>query len=254
MRRIYTYVIYALTLTGCIVSAPSNQVVNQTSLTNYTSIQMGRCVVMPAELVETMLGFDAYLQKTDEDKLLDGEYYGNVSYYGEDTYEVKCRTKSLYCIVDTGGSSILKDGTEWEFASISFYDNYTDSNLSAYFGDIITENGILKTVNASEGEWSFNAENVESTIKKVMGESLTGWNIIGNCSEAADNGMISSSTTGDGGITYRKVLEGEETVYPYKRASYSGTFMTEICKAGVMVDWCMFTFRPGFNSTVTSSR
>lgn len=254
MKKIYAYIALAIATASCMVSNPSNMVVGEYELVSYTSIQMGRCVVMPAELVETMIGFEAYLNKSDEEKLLDAEFYGNVSYLGEETYSIKSSTKALYCIVDTDGKSILENGTEWEFGSISFYDNYVDENLSAYFQDIITEGGKLKAVNVEEGIWAFNVENAESIICKVPSDSLQGWNVKGSCCEFAENGTRSVSTTGEDGITYRKVMVDQNSVYPYKRASYSGTFTTEIYKGNEKVDWCMFAFRPGFNSTVTCSR
>lgn len=254
MKKIYAYIALAIVSTGCLVNNPYERVVGQSDLVNYTSTQLGRCATMPAELIETMVDFEKYLDKSDEEKLLDAEFYGNVSFFGEDTYGVKSATKSLYCIVDTGGKSIHEDGVEWEFASISFYGNYTDESISSYFQDIIIEGGKLKTVDSKTGIWTFNAENIESKITKVPGDSLQAWNIIGSCTEHAGNGIRSTSTTGEDGITYRKVMMDRNTVYPYIRASYSGTFTTEIFKENEKTDWCRFAFRPGFNSTVTSSR
>ena len=254
MKKIYAYITLAIVSTGCLVNNPYERVVGQSDLVNYTSTQLGRCATMPAELIETMVDFEKYLNKSDEEKLLDAEFYGNVSFFGEDTYGVKSATKSLYCIVDTGGKSIHEDGVEWEFASISFYGNYTDESISSYFQDIIIEGGKLKTVDSKTGIWTFNAENIESKITKVPGDSLQAWNIIGSCTEHAGNGIRSTSTTGEDGITYRKVMMDRNTVYPYIRASYSGTFTTEIFKENEKTDWCRFAFRPGFNSTVTSSR
>ena len=254
MKKIYAYITLAIVSTGCLVNNPYERVVGQSDLVNYTSTQLGRCATMPAELIETMVDFEKYLDKSDEEKLLDAEFYGNVSFFGEDTYGVKSATKSLYCIVDTGGKSIHEDGVEWEFASISFYGNYTDESISSYFQDIIIEGGKLKTVDSKTGIWTFNAENIESKITKVPGDSLQAWNIIGSCTEHAGNGIRSTSTTGEDGITYRKVMMDRNTVYPYIRASYSGTFTTEIFKENEKTDWCRFAFRPGFNSTVTSSR
>ena len=254
MKKIYAYIALAIVSTGCLVNNPYERVVGQSDLVNYTSTQLGRCATMPAELIETMVDFEKYLNKSDEEKLLDAEFYGNVSFFGDDTYGVKSATKSLYCIVDTGGKSIHEDGAEWEFASISFYGNYTDESISSYFQDIIIEGGKLKTVDSKTGIWTFNAENIESKITKVPGDSLQAWNIIGSCTEHAGNGIRSTSTTGEDGITYRKVMMDRNTVYPYIRASYSGTFTTEIFKENEKTDWCRFEFRPGFNSTVTSSR
>ena len=254
MKKIYAYIALAIVSTGCLVNNPYEQVVDQSDLINYTSIQLGRCATMPAELIETMVDFEKYLNKSDEEKLLDAEFYGNVSFFGDDTYGVKSATKSLYCIVDTGGKSIHEDGAEWEFASISFYGNYTDESISAYFQDIIIDGGKLKTVDSKAGIWTFNAEGIESKITKVPSDSLQAWNIVGSCIEKAENGMRSTSTTGEDGITYRKVMMDQNTVYPYIRASYSGTFTTEIYKGNEKVDWCRFAFRPGFNSTVTCSR
>ena len=254
MKKIYAYIALAIVSTGCLVNNPYERVVGQSDLVNYTSTQLGRCATMPAELIETMVDFEKYLNKSDEEKLLDAEFYGNVSFFGDDTYGVKSATKSLYCIVDTGGKSIHEDGAEWEFASISFYGNYTDESISSYFQDIIIEGGKLKTVDSKTGIWTFNAENIESKITKVPGDSLQAWNIIGSCTEHAGNGIRSTSTTGEDGITYRKVMMDRNTVYPYIRASYSGTFTTEIFKENEKTDWCRFAFRPGFNSTVTSSR
>ena len=254
MKKIYAYIALAIVSTGCLVNNPYERVVGQSDLVNYTSTQLGRCATMPAELIETMVDFEKYLNKSDEEKLLDAEFYGNVSFFGDDTYGVKSATKSLYCIVDTGGKSIHEDGAEWEFASISFYGNYTDESISSYFQDIIIEGGKLKTVDSKTGIWTFNAENIESKITKVPGDSLQAWNIIGSCTEHAGNGIRSTSTTGEDGITYRKVMMDRNTVYPYIRASYSGTFTTEIFKENEKTDWCRLAFRPGFNSTVTSSR
>lgn len=254
MKKIYAYIALAIASTGCLVNNPYEKVVDHSDLINYTSIQLGRCATMPAELIETMVDFEKYLNKSDEEKLLDAEFYGNVSFFGDDTYGVKSGTKSLYCIVDTGGKSIHEDGAEWEFSSISFYGNYTDESITSYFQDIIIEGGKLKTVDSKAGIWTFNAENIESKIIRVPSDSLQAWNIIGSCIENADNGMRSNSTTGEDGITYRKVMMDQNTVYPYIRASYSGTFTTEFFKGNEKVDWCMLAFRPGFNSTVTSSR
>ena len=117
MKRIYIMMLIALCMVSCQVSDPSPKTVQWSDLRDYSIVKMGECVVMPAEVLETAICLDRYLNATDEEKLADTEFYGMISDYGDGTYGVRRKSKNVSFVVATGGKSIWDNDAQWQIST-----------------------------------------------------------------------------------------------------------------------------------------
>ena len=251
MKRIYTYTVIVLTLVGCNITSPSNPTVTNSELTFHSTYHLGRCVAMPAELMNVVLDFDQYLKKSEEDMIQDKNFYGIASYLGENSYRISHHKIGLSCTIDTGGRSILDKGTVWEFASIGYYGYYGDSAIGMSYDISVYELSSLEMV--TDSTWAFTSYGIESTLEMVKTDSTRCWKIHGKSVENTE-GMYSLSVTGEEGMKIWCIDQNIDEKYSSRSPSYSGTFATDIYKDDKVIDFCRFAFRPGFNSTITTSR
>ena len=255
MKNIYTIALLALCFTSCQVSDPSPKIVDWRNIRDYSLLKMGECVVMPAEVLETAIGLDRYLNATDEEKLADTEFYGMISDYGEGTYGVSSKAKSIAFIVATEGKSIWDDDAQWQFAYINYYDYYSGTDTYVEYQFNLPEGPTLIKEAQKDSTWTFSIEDrLTSEIRLMPSDSLKCWHVVASCNETAKNGMTSVASTTSEGMILRKVWEGVGTSYPYKKNSFSGKFITEISKENEQVDYCTMNFRPGFTPSYTTSR
>lgn len=254
MKRIYIAFMALTALVSCQVTNPSSHVVDADDLLAYSNAQMGRCVTLPAELMELLVGFEEYMDKSDEDKLYDDRYYGKISEYGTGVYGISAQINGINCTVDTHGKSLWEAGAEWEFSVISYNGNYADTQMNIYHDIYLDEGAVLKMENPSDSVWTFHADNVESRLKMVKSDSLNVWNVTGTCRSDGKGDFSSVSVTGAEGMTFRKVWRNLGTTYTYQETSYGGTFSTDIFRNDEKVDFCTVKFRPGFASSYETSR
>ena len=254
MKKIYAYMMTILALASCQVTNPYSKVVDANDLMIYNHGELGRCVTCPAELLDVLIGFEEYLNKSDEDKMYDQKYYGRITDYGSDTYGISAQISGLNCTVDTGGKSIWEEGAEWEFSVISYYGHYNDSQLYINHDVYFDKGGVLKMENPADSVWTFHADNVESRVKMIMTDSTRVWKVEGHCRVNGENGLSSVSATGAEGMSVRKVWVDLGTTYPRQEISYSGSFSTDLFKGDEKIDFCTMTFRPGFAASCTTSR
>lgn len=263
MKRIFTYTFIILALAGCRITSPSNPSVTNSDLTFYTTYQLGRCISMPAELTSVVLDFDQYLKKSEEEMLLDENFYGVASYLGENTYRISHHHIGISCTVDTDGKSILDPGTVWEFSNIGYFGYYADAAVGMSYDIYINEESALKMV--ADSTWSFTSKGIESTLHMLKTDTARCWNIHGKSVENTEGsgstvmhnnveGMYSISVTGEEGMKMWCIEQQIDEKYSSRSISYSGTFATDIYKGNDLIDFCTFAFMPGFNSTVTTSR
>lgn len=254
MRKIYLAAMIMTALVSCQITNPYSREVTANDLLDYSNAQMGRCVTLPAELMDVLTGLEDYLNKSDEEKIYDRKYYGMVSDYGSGVYGLSRRVNGLNCIVDTKGTSLWEEGAEWEFSGIGYYGDYADNKIYIHHDINFAEVAVLKMENPSDSIWTFHADNVTSRIKMMVSDSLKVWNVEGYCKNTGEGEYHSVSTTGEGGMTVRKVWRDAGSAYPYQEISYSGSFATDIYKGDRKADFCTVTFRPGFSSSYSTSR
>lgn len=263
MKRIFAYTVIILALAGCRITSPTNPTVTSSELTFHSTYHLGRCVAMPAELMNVVLDFDQYLKKSEEDMIHDKNFYGIASYLGENSYRISHHKIGLSCTVDTKGKSILDQGTVWEFSNIGYYGYYGDPAIGMSYDISVYEPSSLEIV--ADSTWSFISKGIESTLELVKTDSTRCWNIRGKSVENTEGtgstvmqenveGMYSLSVTGEEGIRMWCIEQNIDEKYSSRSISYSGTFSTDIYKGDELIDFCTFAFRPGFNSTITTSR
>ena len=251
MKRIFAYTVLVLALVGCTVTNPSNPTVTSTELIFYSTSHFGHCVAMPAELMNVVLDFDEYLKKSEEDMIHDKNFYGVASYLGENSYRISHHKIGLSCTLDTGGKSILDQDAVWEFSNISYYGYYGDSSIGMSYDIYLNEVSSIKML--ADSTWSFTGPNIESTLEMVKTDSTRCWNVQGRSIENTED-IYSVSTTGEEGMKIWCIDQNIDEKYSSRSLSYSGTFATDIYKDDKVIDFCRFAFRPGFNSTITTSR
>ena len=252
MKRLFAYTILILSVAGCTITNPASKTVSISDLKYYSSYQLGLCVSMPAELTSVVLDFDNYLKKSEEEMILDENFYGIASYLGENSYRISHHHIGISCTVDTGGKSILEQDAVWEFSNISYYGYYGDTTIGMSYDITINEESALKMV--ADSTWSFTSDCVESTIQMVKTDTARCWNIHGRSLEDSENGMHSVSVTGEDGVKMWCIEQTIDEKYSSRSISYSGIFSTDIYKGDELIDFCRFAFRPGFNSTITTSK
>ena len=242
MKRIFIFTVSVLSAIGCTLTSPTSPEVTAYNLQVYSSLELGKCVAMPTVLTSAMLDFDEYLKKSKEEMLMDEVFNGNVNYKGENKYEITLRKLYLTCTVDTGGKSIFENDAVWTVSGIYYSDVYTDGAFLVSPDVRVSGESTLTMV--SDSTWFFESEGIETTIKLAAEDPLGGWIIEGRSVDIGTDHLWSQSTTGEGGIK----------VYSHNNLSYNGTFTTEIYKEDEQLDFCTFSFRPGFTSSVTTSR
>ena len=255
MKRINIMMLIALCMASCQVSDPSPKTVQWTDLRDYSITKMGECVVMPAEVLETAIGLDRYLNAADEEKLADTEFYGMISDYGDGTYGVRRKSKNVSFVVATGGKSIWDNDAQWQFANIYYYNHYSGVDAYVEYHFNLTEGPVLIKEAQKDSTWTFNVEDrVTSHIRLMPSDSLYCFRVVASCKEDARNGMSSVASTTSEGLIVREVWEGSGTAYPYKLNSFSGKFIMEISRDNERKDYCIVNFRPGFTPAYTTSR
>lgn len=263
MKRIFTYTVLVLALVGCTMTAPSNPEISSSDLSFYSSYHLGRCISMPAELTSVILDFDQYLKKSEEEMILDENFYGVASHLGDNTYQISHHHIGISCTVDTGGKSILDPGTVWEFSNIAYYGYYGDPTIGMSYDIYVNEESSLEAV--ADSVWSFTSKGITSKIHMLKSDVAKCWNIYGCSIENSEGGgsavlqnnvegMYSVSGSGEEGMKMWCIMQNIDEKYSSRSISYSGTFSTDIYKGDELIDFCRFGFRPGFNSTVTTSR
>jgi hypothetical protein len=252
MRRIFISAALVLASVGCTLTSPANKEVTAYDLQVYGSYQFGKTVAMPTGLLNAMIDFDAYLAKSDTEKLLDENFYGNVTFFGEDTYHVSHRSAGVYCTVNTGGKSILEKDAQWNVTGIGYNEFYGDMSVGVSLDVFVEGESTIEKV--ADSTWVFNSEGIESTMTKVKQDSLYFFNVEGNCIDHGDNGLEAVSATEEGGVNVWRIEHDSGNNYKYTTLSYSGTFTTEIYMEDNQIDFCRFAFKPGFNSSITTSR
>ena len=251
MKRFFAYTIILLALAGCQINHSSNTVVSNDELSYYASYQFGKCVAMPAELLNVVLDFDKYLKMRDEEKILDENIFGLATYLGEDSYSTSHHHIGITCTLDTGGKSILEPGTVWKFSKIGYYGYYGDSAIGFSYDVSINDESKLEMV--ADSTWKFTSSNIETTITMIEND-ITCWKVHALATDQGENGMTSISKTGEDGMTIWCIMKSIDEKYSSRSLSYSGTFITDIYRNNEPADFCVLGFKPGFNSTITTSR
>ena len=243
MKRIFIFAASVLSATACTLTSPTSPEVTAYNLQVYSSLEFGKCVAMPTVLTSTMIDFDEHLKKSYEEKLMDEAFNGNVNYKGENKYEITLfRKLYLTCTVDTGGKSIFENGAVWTVSDIYYGDVYTDGVVGLSLDVKVSEESTLTMV--SDSTWFFESEGIATTIKLAAEDSMEYWLVEGRSVDIGTDNLWSQSTTGEGGIK----------AFGYDNLSYNGSFTTEIYKESDQIDFCTFSFRPGFTASVTTSK
>lgn len=251
MKRIFTYTIIILALAGCQINYSRNTVVSSNELTHYSSYQLGKCVTLPAELLSVVIDFDRYLKMSEEEKILDENIFGLASYLGEYSYSTSHHHIGISCTFNTGGKSILEPGSVWKFSRIGYYGYYSDSAIGFSYDINLNDEASLEMV--ADSTWKFTTNEIETTITMVESD-ITCWKVYGKAIDQGENGMTSISRTGEDGMTLWCIVQSIDEKYSSRSISYNGTFMTDIYRNNESADFCVFGFKPGFNSTITTSR
>lgn len=252
MKRIFIFAAVVLASMGCTLTYPSKVEVTAHELQVYGSYQFGKTVAMPTALMDVMIDFDSYLAKSDSEKILDENFYENVTFHGENTYSLYHRATGLSCNVNTGGKSILEEDVQWRVIGIGYSEFYGDMSVGVSLDIFVDDESTIRMV--ADSTWAFSSKYIECTATKAKQDSVEFWNVEGRCSDNGDNGLKSQSVTGEGGVNVWRIEHESGTNHAYTTLSYGGTFTTEIYKEDNQIDFCRFAFRPGFNSSITTSR
>ena len=106
-----------MTVSGCDYYPGDNVYGTDEGLKQYTMDAFNTYIVMPVLMAETAVDFDGYLSLTEEEKVNDFRFYGNIR-NPEDNMYIIDEGKTL-CTVKTGGKSVWDDDARWTFLSFS---------------------------------------------------------------------------------------------------------------------------------------
>ena len=252
MKRIFALTILVLSVTSCVLSHPSNTEVTSSELIFYTSAQFGKCIVTPAELVSAAIDFDKYLKMSEEEMILDENIYGLANYLGENSYRFSHHHIAVSCTVDTDGKSILDPGTVWTFSNIGYFGYYGDTTIGMSYDVNISDESTLEIV--AENTWVFKSKGIKTTIHMIQNETPQCWGIESEGSDEGTDGLFSTSRTGENGFKMWCAKQNIDEKYSSRTMSFSGDFITEIYKGNDLIDFCTYAMKPGFNTTITTSR
>lgn len=239
------------TLVSCEVGYGDIDPVDKDELIDYTEILFANNVMLPVEMVDFAMEFDAYLSMPEEKKQESVRFYGNIRKSGEDVFSFS--DSEVTCIVDTGGMSVWEDGARWKYLSFTS-DTYAvgfgrkgwqawimDDVLMTFEKDDSGNALLLATVDMNGSEVSLALETVD--------EGLCTWNLFAEGTDVGKSGLKAEFCTGGIHVSERCM----EDMY-LKEKIFEGIFEVDIFKGTEKVDWCRMLMNPGYRTEYETSR
>lgn len=252
MKKIFIALLTALALAGCEYYPGDYVYSTDEQLKQYTMDVFSSYVVMPVLMAETAVEFDAYLSLSDEEKVNDFRFYGNIRNPEEDMYIID--DGNTLCTVRTEGGSIWDDDAGWTFQSFS-----TNTGVVGN-GDLYCSTAsalVLESDPTAPGDTSlrlFSLVDGEEAVGMVlcsMGEDQYEWNVGSSGIVNDADGYKANYTTGSEGIRVFRRLNEEKDGYEY---ICSGVFLVTVFRNDEPIDVCKAVFVPGLKTQITVGR
>ena len=244
MKRIFIItLLLGLTVSGCDYYPGDNVYGTDEGLKQYTMDAFNTYIVMPVLMAETAVDFDGYLSLTEEEKVNDFRFYGNIR-NPEDNMYIIDEGKTL-CTVKTGGKSVWDDDARWTFLSFS---THTDLIGKGDLYCSMSSARVLESDPVAPGDTSVRL------FSLIDGDDAVGlelcykegneyeWNVGASGTINDTDGYKAYYTTGSTGIKVFRRYNAAKEVYEY---ICSGEFLVTVYKDDEPIDMCKALFRPG---------
>ena len=253
MKKLIYISVLCLLAASCEVAESEGCVVDAQRLCQYSDAKFLQTVVVPTEIMELCLDFDAYMSLTEDEQMNDYRFFGKVADMGNDKYYIRGDfTGQVSLTVDTKGKSLRAAGTEWVLGAVDV-DAVNPNGGYLQYAEVILQDGTLLR-NEAESTWRLTAgESLDCLMTLVsFEENLYEWRVDASGYENASDGLTSCFDTTDDGIVLRERW-AQDREGKSKENIFSGAFQTVVFKDGVNIHRCRMTLRPGFITMYTTN-
>lgn len=220
------------------------------ALRKYTMDAFGAYVLMPVQMAELAIDFDAYMRLSDDDKKNDFRFYGNIRNPEENLYIIE--DGNMLCSLRTDGRSLWDDDARWTFLSFG-----TSASLNGY-GSIylsISDRVDIDSDPVAPGDTSvriFTMDYGDDPVGLVLCSATDGklvWNV-GTAGLVKDtDGYSGEYMTGSEGIMLEKRYLEAVRNYEY---ICGGEFLMTVLRNDEPIDMCKAIFKPGLRTEFVS--
>ena len=246
MKRLFLFLIFSLCLVSCELQVGSINKGTADELQIYTMDAFSGHVIMPVMMAELAVDLDAYLSLSDEEKVSDFRFYGNIRNTEPDVYMLEL--EELVCTVKVDGKSIWDEGAQWTFLS---FRAETDLNGRGSLYCSTSERIVLESHPAASGDESvrlFSMLYGDAPVGMVLcsyeGRQFE-WNVGTNGVNDDGDGYQAEYTTGADGIRITKRYNDSLGGYEY---ICDGDFLVTVFRDNEPIDMCKAVFRPGLKA------
>lgn len=250
MKRLFIAFVICAGFASCQISDSSIRPIDGNQLFNYSSGLCGNYVTVPVELMELLLAFDAYMDKTLEDKEADVRFYGKIEEISDNVYRFNdSAERKIQCTVDTQGKSIRDKDAVWIIAHLSSWGHNEADVLTSYYDYALPEYTEIRMTDVENSVWTIIYDGLFETVLKYKGrdDGRHMWEVVASGKDSsAKSDLVATFTTGDTPLEVKERKMNEDKVYLGN--SYKGSFNVDIYSGAELKDWCHITFRPGFTT------
>lgn len=246
MKRLILLILFAAGISACELYTGDIYPQTEQSMKNYTMDAFSGYVLMPVMMAEMAVDFDAYLALSDEEKVNDFRFFGNIRNPEENLYIIE--DGSTLCTLKTDGKSIWDDNAQWTFQSFS---TRTELNGSGELCCAASERMVIGSYPApaeDDADRLFSIMMGDDTVGlelTLQEDGKSGWNVGSQGVINDEDGYFAEYMTGAAGISvtkrYNELLEEYEYIC-------SGEFLLSVFRDDEPVDMCKAVFRPGIQA------
>ena len=250
MKRLFIAFVICAGFVSCQISDSSIRPVDGHQLFNYSSGLCGNYVTVPVELMEMLIGFDEYMNKSLADKEADARFYGKIDEMSDNVYRFNDNAeRKIQCTVDTQGKSIHDKDAVWIIAHLSSWGYNEADVLTSYYDYSLPEYTEIRMTDVENSVWTISYEDLFETVLKYKGqdEGRNIWEVTATGKDVSSKSDLTAYfSTGDTPLEVKERKMNEDKVYLGN--AYKGYFNVAIYSGKELKDWCHITFRPGFTT------
>lgn len=246
MKRLFILILFAAGISACELYTGDIYPQTEQNLKYYTMDAFSGYVMMPVMMAEMAVDFDAYLALTDEEKVNDFRFFGNIRNPDENLYIIE--DGGTVCTIKTDGKSIWDDNVQWTFQSFSARIGLVGSS-ELYCA--ASERIMIESFPAPA------EDDADRLFSMVLGDDPVGlelavqedgsfaWNVGSQGIINDEDGFLAEYMTGAGGISVTKRYNEPLEEYEY---ICSGEFLLSVFRDDEPVDMCKAVFRSGIQA------
>ncbi|MGN0189512.1 MAG: hypothetical protein ACI395_08360 [Candidatus Cryptobacteroides sp.] len=258
MKKIFTILAVCLCTVSCVFSSGDNGsgTDSRYNLINYSDILVDKSVLVPLDITKTAILFDEYLALPEDEKMnCDTIIPESVVEAADGVYSLTASFGRHYvsCVVDTENKSIHDPDAGWEISC-----SEVDAPGLHYGYYRSEELRVVLSKNGTGDEWTMTMKDIVIDLKRLApsASGLQRWEVKTEGKEVSkEDKTLFAEFASDGYLAVSEYIRSEDygDVKPV-RNYLSGTFSMKTFKETRQLDYCIATYKPGFQTIYGTSR